>query len=198
MPKILLLLFMSISLMCFAQDSIINREFRGKISGGLTYHPSNDFNSVGGQFNVGCSWLTKKGKIRHKVYVNVTNFKSDVAPEDKRLLTMNFYYSLSPFIIQIQSRKPQSQKISYEPSFGICRGIHSRVVSGIGYAGGSGQYIESYSEGLHWGIIYNPISFSIKQVNRMNWYIETPMQVFVGSNLGLILSFSLTIGTNFG
>ena len=111
---------------------------------------------------------------------------------------MNLSYSLSPFIIQIPSRKPQSKKISYEPSFGICRGIHSRVVSGIGYAGGSGQYIESYSEGLHWGIIYNPISFSIKQVNRMNWYIETPMQVFVGSNLGLILSFSLTIGTNFG
>ena len=189
---------MSLFTMCFAQDSSINREFRGKISGGLTFHPSNDFNSVGGQFNLGCSWLTKKGKIRHNVYVNVTNFKSRVAPEDGRLLTMNLSYSLSPFILQIQSRKPQYQKISYEPSFGICRGIHSSVVSGIGYAGGSGQYIESYSEGLHWGIIYNPISFSIKQVNRMNWYIETPMQVFVGSNLGLILSFSLTIGTNFG
>ena len=58
MPKILLLLFMSISLMCFAQDSTINRKFSGKISGGFG-GATRDIGS-GVQLNIGYSWLKKK------------------------------------------------------------------------------------------------------------------------------------------
>ena len=57
MPKILWLLFMSISLMSFAQDSTINRKFSGKISGGF----GGAIRDIGSrvQLNIGYYWLKK-------------------------------------------------------------------------------------------------------------------------------------------
>ena len=64
--------------MCFAQDSIINRKFSGKISGG--FGGSTRDIGTGIQLNFGYSWLKKSNNpssnlnIGHNFYLNISGY----------------------------------------------------------------------------------------------------------------------------
>ena len=202
MTKILFLSFIMLSVTSFAQDSIRDRELSGKISGGLTYHSRSDFMSIGGQLNIGCSWLTKKNKhglnakIGHNLYLNYTNFTSDLVPDNGNLSTFNLCFDWS-LIFQKTDRHHSLYRFSY-PSLGFCVGYHSRVLNGntsnLSVPGPTIYYSES---GTHLGVIFKPLSFSFQLINRIYCYIETPIQLLI-INRRNVPTFSVTIGTQFG
>ena len=180
MPKIILLIFMSLSTMCFAQDSSINRKFSGKISGGVGIS-SRDI-GTGIQGNFGYSWLKKSNKspanlkIGHNFYINYNNFdtpfESSIIPYSSlSILNLCFDWTL---LFQKVNRRPNYIWF-FQPSIGLLVGHHSTVYNGENYTNGIGQYTQGTSSGLHLGLTITPISFEFPGF-RQHLLIQFPIQ----------------------
>jgi len=202
MTKTLFLSFIMLSVTSFAQDSIRDREFSGKISGGLTIYSKGDFKGLGGQLNMGYSWLTKRNdlvlntKIGHNLFLNYTSFASDLVPDNGNLSIFNLCFDWSLIFRKTDPHHPLF-RFSYEPSIGFCVGYHSDVLTGgTSNPQAPGPTIYYSESGTHLGVIFTPLSFNIP-LGRQYFCFQTPIQLLI-INRRPVPTFSVTIGTKFG
>ena len=206
MPKILLLLFMSISLMCSAQDSTINRKFSGKISGGFG-GATRDIGS-GVQLNIGYSWLKKsknpasKVKIGHNFYLNISgydrSYESNIVPDNSKgvsIFNLCFDWSLR---FQKVNRRPNYIWF-FQPSIGFLVGYHTNVMDGppIYPVPAPAPPIYYPKSGNHLGVTITPISFEFP-IGHQHWLIQFPIQFNTINFLNNGTPMPPLFGVNFG
>ena len=206
MPKILLLLFMSILLMSFAQDSTINRKFSGKISGGFG-GATRDIGS-GVQLNIGYSWLKKsknpasKVKIGHNFYLNISgydrSYESNIVPDNSKGVSIfNLCFDWSLRFQKVNRRTLYTW--FFQPSIGFLVGYHTNVIDGppIYPLPAPAPAIYYPKSGNHLGVTITPISFEFP-IGHQHWLIQFPIQFNAINFLNNGTPMPPLFGVNFG